>query len=302
MEHDFAKATLNTPKTCKLCGLTEGNPVEFKEINLDFVWEHDFYYVITYAEKVICGSWHGNYASIYDLNGELVGEQIPLPEATYYRHIQTRGEYNCVMWYCFDFEAQSPENKDTWVVNAYLSVYDMSGKKLFDYEYSMDVPKDNLDYDDWYSSARYERDGVLKLTGDYGTVVHYIDISTGTDITEEEYMAKPSLNDWYSHDEWYYCEKFEEIGLSLVTPPEQEYWGYMDEAGNVVAQYADASGFTMSGYALVSNDRQIYDLIDSELNVVLPGVVYGSSASCNVNRDVLTVKDLDGYYRYYRIE
>lgn len=72
-----------------------------------------------------------------------------------------------------------------------------------------------------------------------------------------------------------------------------EKWAYLDEDMNEIRSYPDATTFCRAGYALVSDDRETYSVIDKDYNVVIEDVIDGISASLNYHNDFFRITKND---------
>ncbi len=100
---------------------------------------------------------------------------------------------------------------------------------------------------------------------------------------------------------YYYVNYNSAIDGYIVGTQDKEKWGYLDKNGNEIAMYADATDFSDSGYAFVSDDRKTYDLIDKDFNVIAENAISGTSVGYYYNLDLFIASQEDGSSTYYRV-
>ena len=302
--HDFTPATVEAPKTCTRCGITEGNPVSFHELSVPegydslCVRSDAFVGIISRIDST--GPFNVDTLEIYfmTLDGEVKGStevssEWPLFDTWYVTE-------NAVIVCHTDSETQATGGGGvSSIPTTKLFVYDFDGKCHIEAEVDFTDAfgsMDSTDYGNVYPVASSDENGIVKVYNNNSeAALLYFDQENFEQVDTSVYTE----DDSYTHEGWYYYRE-QANGLIMVGSLDQSEWGYLDADGNVLAMYADASDFTSSGYALVSNDREHYDLIDNELNVVAENIVSGVSVS--VYDDVITVKAADGSKSYYMVE
>ena len=280
--HEMAQETL--PETCIRCGYTQESDVSFKRVSLLDDWENAY----LRGDTIVEANWDVNYLSLsfqfysFDPENQTCNwvNSTGFEAQDYSYDIEKNFVLTCVLW--------------TFETVPKISIFDMEGNTVYmaELSYNKAFPEAG-----GYPVASVDENGIIriyqKVTGDD---IVYLD--SDYNVVKASAYTKPS-NSAYEHKGWYYYEE-QLNGLVLVASEDKSEWGYLDADGNVLAMYADASGFTVSGYALVSDDRESYDLIDSELNVIAKGLVSGTSASLSsiCGDNVLKVKTSEETYKY----
>ena len=282
-EHDFAPANLETAKTCKVCGQTEGEPVKlaiFKTsegesnvggLNFD---RFDQYYPI--SNSTIAALFYNSQLG-WEFGGKWTYRGCNLIDAdsgsTVYRERWGDVEFPCDIigsdtyryWWMF-FQPNPGSASLVILTDSKMVGYDDRFQKVFEANVDMDgfVSCDSI-----YSSERSERLFIINYS-DGST--RYFSTLTGESVPEPK--AEPEVKKLEGFDDCAYQE-----GLDIYLVSQNNEWGYADAEGNIISMYMDATGFNAAGYALVSDDRVTYDLIDSDFNVIATDVVSGKGAS-----------------------
>lgn len=120
-------------------------------------------------------------------------------------------------------------------------------------------------------------------------------------------MAYPVVSEYavdeYDTSLWKYMAGSGIPGIYLGGKADDSEWCYLDENGNVLTSFMDATQFTGSGYALVSFDRETYYFMDKNFNIYEECPFEGISASVvKIGGKCLSVKKEDGTYYAIRIE
>ena len=272
-------ATLEAPQTCTRCGITEGNPVSFELIVAPDGYDKNY----LRGDAWVCVNDGDASAKLSFLtaDGEVKGDTVELSKEDAWSYSIQK---NAVFISYGDYPS------------AQIKIYDLDG------ECRIETSADYWDaFDEGYPVTTMDGNGIVKLYNNgSGEALLYFDSAAFEIVDAASYTEDNSA---YGHEGWYYYKE-QANGLIMVGSEDRSEWGYLDADGDVLAMYADASDFTASGYALVSADRENYDLIDSELNVVAEKIVSGISASLYTfgGGNVLSVTHGDGSYAYYIVE
>ena len=277
--HSWTPKTPEQPQTCSVCGLTEGEPLELYVIepthrngsNTEWAYKNRS-----------CTAEFGRNPRVlslayYDLSGNRIKEEaLDLAAYDWVQYTTFLCEDLALFVCC--------QNRDG---SFRFCAYDWDGSMICDTA----VP--GVKGTKYYNAACTDVWNVLELKSDkVQTDVRFLDLLTGELLEEygREYREKqPDSNVWP------YCERCEAVGGFLVGTADGSRWGYLDADGNELAMYADASNFSSGGYALVSDDRGTYDLIDSRFHIIRENCVNGTGASLfDRGMDLFTVSQPDG--------
>lgn len=291
--HDFASATLDTPKTCRVCGETEGEPIKFSPVSFSFLDDADWKYIINDNLCVCYRMKPQNFYTFtfYDMDGNKLNEQtIDLRNAGR----SCRG----------------------WNINLADNVYSLAvgyekktDIKVYDYDFNLIIEKtiDTVGYDygdslgvDYVSYDGFQRIANMKTNESF----FGIDLTNKCECPVEDFYeaaSKHGVNFDYDVSKWSHHVYDEMINGYLVERADDGSWGYVDSEDNEIKMFKDASAFTQSGYALVSNDGKTYDLIDTDMNVIAENIVEGKGASLLTPTDIFKVTAEDGSVTFYAI-
>lgn len=139
---------------------------------------------------------------------------------------------------------------------------------------------------DYYVVETTDDENVYRIDEKFGQKkLAYVDISKGStvDYTENELV--------YDTSKWSYFDKGKNGDYYLVCSVDEEKWGYADKDGNEIAMYSDATDFSADGFAMVSDDRKSYSVIDRDYNVLVKDAVAGKSSYLLGNFFVVTEED-----------
>ncbi|MBO4901437.1 MAG: WG repeat-containing protein [Lachnospiraceae bacterium] len=271
LEHDFAPATLDEPKTCRYCGLTEGEPVSLEIKRADFLKGAGWSWVIN--ENLCVAEYENpkNYwtYNFFDLDGHLLHEQeldCRVSKSTYKGHKITVAD-DCYLMAWGDTK------------NSTICIYDYDFHLILQKE----VKSGKLFSGQFPDIEDGNADGCKMVFNDTTReAIFCFNVNTGREISEDEYWnavdANMEMTPDYPADKYICYNREDAVDGYFVGTADESAWGYVDENGNEIAMYKDATAYSASGYALVTKDGHSYDLIDCEQNVVGAGVVTGKSA------------------------
>lgn len=302
-EHDYMPATLEAPKTCKACGATEGAALEIIKADLSRAYEADWYSINSGFEKFVTLDRASLAVNAYDFYGNHLGTTYIVPnEDLGMWNLYTRERYTIIVTYYLDYPDVPEDGSEAyWDVHAYIEIYDEKMEQIYGRSVMIDSIVNMSD--DLRLSPVWEKDRILSFYFETTDSTLYIDPAKGEEYTPEEFAAIEEEEDpKYTNPDWYYYSYDEGTETYTVSPQDQSYWGYLDKNGNELARFADASDFCPAGYALVSNDRMTYDLVDKDMNVVVAGFAEGKSASCSLSSGWLSVTGFDDNKSYYFIK
>ncbi len=293
--HEWIPATVEAPKTCKRCGETEGDPIPFEILDLSFLdaasWSYvanDHIAVAEYEDPK--NYWHYEF---YDLNGKLVHQQdldCRKSGSSYKGH-----SISCV-GDCYLLASGDTKNSEICV---------------YDYDFNLILRKE-MKSNGLFSNQFPTMDSVTlgtfkRVYNDAtGKTLFYFDLRSGREVEEAEFTAAAENENFtppfYSEQEYSVVEEQNTFDGYLYGSPDGSEWGYLDENGNILATYVDATSFNEFGYALVTEDGKNYSVIDADLNVVGTDVIRGASAYlCSDRGSVFGVEDKNGNRTYVRI-
>lgn len=289
--HDFEEATCSAPKTCKVCGETEGEALghEFSLRTVDAP-----------ATCTICGETEGEPIKVDVREYDITGYDYWLFSDDVYVLYKFNGwnTGNCsVVSDIYNNDGTLIRSEERNMVNKKTTYY-MNWEEVNDEEYGLilgfdgvegtngsaicdingDIVWSTTDYTKYYIAGVTEKDGHL--------VAEFIDLASGKNtvyvdtVTNEEItLVEDTEEETYEYDEtkWNYFAKDDKTGYFLVGNDEQ--WGFLDADMNEVKMYMDVSNFNEAGYALASDDRETYYIIDTDFNVVGENVVSGNGSS-----------------------
>lgn len=279
--HEWKNATLEAPKTCTRCGKTEGDVVICKVLEYDQFGETD---------------WESKAAGKYSmLCCKPAGDECELTFFDYnYNQLNDIKLYSQTMWsyqalFTFDedemlglqtFETSEKDNK------AYLKIYDAQGNELAAIEKTITDSKFYLD-DSVVPKECSDRRYIAEISGaeeehNNTVIVYYLDTQTWTLIEPDELKGVTLKEDEeieFDTEKFSYCgRRGKDLDGYFVGNVDKSKWGYTDDNFNEIAMYSDATAFNVYGYALVSEDGHSYDVIDKDFNLVAEDYIEGSGA------------------------
>lgn len=115
---------------------------------------------------------------------------------------------------------------------------------------------------------------VMTKGGD-GSEFYYYDAETGK---EREYSSDFKFGGvkYIESDEW--DTLVESNNSDYLFAGNDDEWAYLDKDQNVLASYLDATEFNAAGYALVSDNRETYYVIDKDFNALTDSYIEGMGA------------------------
>lgn len=258
LEHEWGLRTVDSAKTCSLCGETEGEPISVEVVELSDVdgYVHvgrDGYSVHRYNNDKGAAEYE-----VYSFAGEMIANG-ELEYCDNGKYIFTTVIYDWLddQWYVSTHNNVGVSDKNT---NA---IIDLDGEVIWSSD------KYNKNYIGGWSYVNgehylWEYDGKSNFKG-------YINRETGEEVKDIPLENSYELEDWESASDSAYTD-YIFVGNS------DGNWGFLDKDFNILAEYADVSDFTASGYALASDDRETYYIIDTDFNKVSDNIYEGSSA------------------------
>lgn len=257
--HLWKARTVEAPKTCEICGVTEGEAVKLTVIEVE-VPKGDSN-CTPYDGGYFVNNWpEGAYANniwVYEEDGTLINE------LTAYYDYESIG-YGCWYYgvdgvpYIVTFGMDGYSKPNTW------GVIDANGNVLWNGGPGYVI--DNL----------FSMDGDLCVAGYQGEDIVCINTVTGAEVeykgevidferldasgTKWNSISRPGWNKYYIAEE------------------KSGEWSLIDDDLNLVKTYADVTSFNKYGFALATDDRKSYYLIDEDLNVVAENIAQGSNS------------------------
>lgn len=283
--HDYVAATCQNPETCTRCGDSRGDKIEH-----------------IYGPKLI------GQASTCEMCGDTIGEPINLTRTKY-----IGGNWNSdVCKKTFGKNYYGTISVEVFG-SGRLEIYDYDNNIILDKEFDSNdnpyyasagaasLPDGEIyffvyhlikpgysclidkDMNIIWSTNKYAKGYVLNnlfMSGD--DIVITLKNDSGKlisiDTVTNEVVDNEVNEELISFDGYTTYEVYEEYGVVFVKADEGEHWGYLDMEGNVLKMYKDCTGFNSYGYALVTDDRNKYSVIDYDFNVVGDKVIDGANA------------------------
>ena len=291
LEHQWGLRTVESAKTCSVCGETEGEPISVTTLELNtksgdsdiFVFGNGY---VSYAWD---NEYNNVYLSIYDNSNNLIES----------RHYSYDGESSAVDLKCDRI------NNELYLCILGMVLDDDTDIGASDNNSAIIGPNGETIWSSENWSTDYHANSCFD-NGGYIAVLLWSDelwdsIVVNTETNEEVELevqdsfnyARLSDNDKYSESSQIYTSP-----LILVSVKDESQWGYADEDGNELAMYADACFFSESGYSIVSDDKENYYIIDQDFNVLseknIEGV-YATKATTFGNEFIITREDGSQY-------
>ena len=291
--HDFAPATLDAPKTCKNCGETEGNPVSFEKVDLSFFGDPYMKRAISDDMCVAVHDTKNHHLKVvfYDLKGNVVHEHdldLNHSDGSYDGWIYSFADE------CYMLATGNEKGTD-------VTVYDYDFNTIL--EERLDIFACTGDESNTLEVNTNSFDGINRVYRNKdGKTYLGIDINNGCECAPEDFYdaaSKYGVDPDYDASEWSTYVYKDSIKGFFVGTKDEKLWGFIDLDGNEIRMYKDATDFTKSGYALVTNDGKSYDLIDTEFNVIKEGIVEASGASIYEGTNMINVYYEDGSEDHY---
>ncbi len=265
--HDFAPATVDSPKKCKICGLEEGEIVNVEKVvfpddgddaYFDYDNTNDIILKCVFTDEIDGWCLHVYF---YDWDSNLLNEDyltfsddVGKPHRCYYDDSEG-------LFYWF-----TDGNK-----KSFLEVYKIS-ENAFEKVYSSEVTGSYVEQDDYSININ---DKYYSISKDGYFCVYDIENNC---LCSEDDIVKDELPE-YDETLWSCYKLCSAVDGYFVGTKDESSWGYLDKDGNEIAMYADATDFSQSGYALVREDDSTYSIIDKDFNVVGDGLFEGVGAS-----------------------
>ncbi len=276
LEHEWTYATIDAPKTCINCGATEGSAVSVMEVDLS-EYNDNWSLVRPVPDSISCEKVDYDawciVVHIYDYDGNLIKEinkDLVYDQCSYgvgIPYIFNKGEK---IGFMLSIKGDGEETGE-------IEMYSPLGERLSHYNVPW-TPSGNNGHLSMINSTdpKYH---VCYLTPEMKPA-YYVD-------TETQELFDASLFDYdlwwgeveYDESKYTSCSELKGEGVSgyLVSDLDGR-WGYADSDFNEIAMYVDASGFNTYGYALVTEDGNSFDIIDSEFNIVAKDYIQGKGA------------------------
>ena len=284
--HDFAPATVDFPKKCKVCGLEEGEAIKVTKIDFPFKTTDyalhsllgDDYFIFGNHSDAIDGG--GFDIFITDLNGNKIYEDY-IANTIDGKHSWFISSHDGLLYW---FISSSKEK-------SYLEVYKFNGHEL-EQIFKSDVNTGKYkhaekdDYEIVVSNEQYY--GVTS-----GGYTFIYDIENNCLGSEENIENDEDEAIEYDESLWSYYGYNAAIDGYMVGTADRSSWGYLDKDGNEIAMYADATDFSSNGYALVSKDGGTYSIIDKDFNIVGDGLFEGTGAYLDSGWNSFVIEQAD---------
>lgn len=292
-----------------------------KKYQIDNLVDFDYFFdSITKEEKLVALCKENNYfiPIVYDIYGS---KSYEFPPADYCSIISSR-KYGTILAQVFNkddysfrvvvsdlqgneiFSTEWVEMKGwSWFFkdDFFMSAYGIDGGEFVVrlYDYSGTILKDAT-----YPISRYgypdmgeaDEHGVARIyDSKTDKTLFYVDAYSG-----QEVPAEQAEDGSYVSDTWSSFNPSPIPDRIGVATPDKTRWGFIDEDGKELAMYADASNFNRYGYALASNDRENYFVIDKDFHVI-SGEYPGIGAAALLDRRSLRLEIEEGDYKFFII-
>ncbi len=285
--HEWMPATLEAPKTCRICGETEGEPVHAMILEWLPDMMEEWTNMSVSDETVILSKTGEDQLTfgVFDYQGILLKE-VKLTFDQDDNWSWSQGYYPESVGFQVEVVHQDGSGE--------LQLYDIHGEVLKEIPFTTDA-----DDPVHLQLMATENDGFLaEMDADRGgtgpeSVVYYLDL-------QEYALAEPTGEEGYLPAEVVYdSEVFEECQKQAVGGKTAYYvstengaqWGYANDDFVPTGLYVDATPFSTNGYALVSDDGVSYDIVDRDLNVVAEDYIQGRGAYARGQSPVLVCYD-----------
>lgn len=288
--HDWIPVSFENPKTCKTCGITEGGVlvadlVDLSGVSSSYWWycpaAEDCVYVCNSKYEFAVCDFAGN--KLHDINYDKV----------YYCWNTIYGGLGS------SYLAFTSVGDDGIELSLYNSEAELVLDTVYPYEnfeksYGTDAG------DVWYYEDAYCRtvDNCFYVySSESNYKAFYVDLENFSIIAPEDFKSKYD----YDSNIYSYVQFQPSFDRFFVAWKENNEWGYLDMDMNTIARYNDATAFSEEGFALVSDDREHYSLIDSDFNVIAEDIFEGISASYGVDYKMFGIRDKKNNDFYYKI-
>lgn len=305
--HEFESATCTSPEKCRICGITNGQPLEH-QCNIRTVSEAKVCKICgTVIEEpikvTVCKpSLSEEEYVVFGDDGYVVYNHYTSTDIMHFTKYRFDNTIEKVYDYCYDetstfysawpvfingkfyavthgIKDQSPSNNN--------AVYSFDGELYWNsdkYSDAYAATMKNINNENYAVLYKHNKTKPYK----------YVNIDTN-----EEVKKLPSANESEDKNWSYFKECSGGEYYFVATQGKKTKWGFLDKDRNELAMFEDVSNFTESGYALASDDKKNYYIIDKEFNRVSESVYEGNSASLiyeGTNVITLYNKKNDSYY------
>lgn len=288
--HTWTPRTLKYPKTCSVCGETEGEPISFTKYDLPVLSKEVDSMRFT-PESIICGKNGEDRIYVYDYDEKLINTiDIATDESCAWSQCVIR-------WGLTETETAIVTTCIDSSNDCKICMYNARGEKTGEAHTTVVLPEgeDNIKpynlcasrYVSFYPSSYDGNASVNPLI--------LVDV-------QENCLADPNMEfdfETFVNRNISSCQDAPIIAnqYAFIRARDGRY-GYLNKRYSYTeALYQDATNFNSAGYALVSNDGKSYDLIDLDLNVVGTACVEGDKA--HWEGDIVFAVRKDGVYTYY---
>lgn len=261
-------ATIQEPETSKISEESNKGPISIKQV--DIIFPDNLHSVSLSRDHYILGcntDDGGTEIFVYNYDGKLVRTAEYAYDGVSTKYLCLPGEVNGKIYICVLGVENYAENNETAVIDIDNHVI-----------WKADPEKwPDLVCLDYFDNGGYF---AVELYHDPDEEPIYVNTKTNEVVQRQTGPDALSANIEYDTDKWGVCEKDENSEYYLVSKKDGLGWGYLDSDMNELAMYAaDASTFTESGYAVVSDDGEVYSIIDKDFNVVAENAIKGTGAS-----------------------
>ena len=288
--HDFENATTENPKTCKVCGKTEGEPVRVEIYDLNKYYDGCNRGAFNEELLTLSRSVHEGNQEIVEIldaiNGEVIST-VPVDTSKYDGSFKGWGSNQPFACMVFPCKAGSPVSR--------IVVVGWDGKIVIDGDLPINIldPETHTSKADWVCTDDVNIKGIIDTNN---SLLCYIDLKNGKILDPSELDLQirgkkdtPQVGEKYGEEydksKWSFHSWQPGISGYLVCKTDGDTWGYVDENDKEIVMYRDATDFNEAGYAVVSDDRNIYYIIDTDFKKVgvIEGDGYTSTGMCGGN-------------------
>lgn len=275
-QHVMSLRTLEAPMTCEKCGYTEGEAVQMT-ITETHVPDGD-------AEVHLIPKGYATHQwTDEDLPTNTITVYDKLGNQTNQLTLKYDGEsagWGCWYYGAGDYFYIVAVGVDACGAPETYMVLDEDGNKVKE-----------LSYDETFYAAAVDVDGnpAFYIENDVTGEAGFTYVKTGEKVEDPTKLiiaryVEDESGQWDSvsrsaNTDYYFCGRNTEDGDSE--------WGFLDADMNVVMTYKDVCDFNSAGYALATDDRESYYIIDKDFNVVSDKCITANSAVYSLAGDYI---------------
>lgn len=266
-EHEFGLRTLESAMTCEKCGYTEGEPIQMSVALMEAPEGDSDYQILPVG--YVTHVWTDedvatNTITVYDKKGNQKSQNI-------FKYDGESAGWGCWYYASGDDYYTLAVGLDVCGAPETYAIINADGKLVR-----------QLAENEELSSIEPDSNGnpIFVIRNKETDEYHFIDGRNGVDeakVDKFKFLALETLES----DEWDSAVESRNADYYMVKKSngdEQAEWGFIDKDMNLLKLYCDVSDFNAAGYALASDDRESYYIIDKDFNVVSEACIKANSA------------------------